>query len=422
MIETISEEEYNNFIKNYPNSLFFQSVEWANYKEKFGWEKLIIGLKEDNKLVAAATLLGKKLPFFKKKMYYSPRGIIIDYNNFDLIKKFTNALKPFLKENNALFLKFNPYIEYVKRDVNGEIVSDDNKNELISFLKKNGYKHYNMYVQAEKKKELEPRWLSVLDIDNKSLDEVYKEMHSTTRWMINKSQKNYIDIKEADVDDIALFKKMMQHTADRRNFEDRPLEYYKVMFEDLNKSNMIKILLANIDLIALGNSLKEEINHLNERIEKVKDNPKKANQINEFNNQIDSLNNKLGDIEEKIKKYGERPYIAAGLYLFYGEQVVYLYGCSYKEFMSFGAQYLLQYKVIDEAINRKFKKFNFYGIDGDFRKESPWYGLFDFKRGFNASVVELVGEFDYPTSKFKYFIYSLMFNTYKLLKRIKRHR
>ena len=422
MIEIISEEEYNAFIKDYPDSLFFQSVEWANYKEKSGWEKLIIGLKEDNKLLAAAILLGKKLPFFKKKMYYSPRGIIIDYNNYDLIKKFTKAIKPFLKEHNALFLKINPYIEYVKRDVNGQIASDENKDELIKFFKKNGYKHYNMYVSADDKKELEPRWVSVLDIEGKTLDEVYKEMHSTTRWMINKSQKNFIDIKEATIDDIALFKKMMQNTADRRNFEDRPLDYYKVMFEDLSKSNMIKILLASIDLVSLSNSIKEEITHLADRIIKVKDNPKKANQILEFNNQITSLKNKLEDIDNKIKKYGEKPYIAAGLYLFYGEQVVYLYGCSYKEFMSFGSQYLLQYKVLDEAINRKFKKFNFYGIDGDFRKEAPLYGLFDFKRGFNANVVELIGEFDYPTNKFKYAIYTFMFNTYKLLKRIKRHK
>lgn len=419
-IEEISEEEYNSFIKNYPDSLFFQSIEWANYKEEFGWEKLIIGLKENDKLLAAAVLLGKNAPLLKKKMYYSPRGIIIDYNNYDLIEKFTKLLKPFLKKHNALFLKMNPYIKYCDRDIDGKVISD-NKDELIDILKKNGYKHYKMYIKAEDKKELEPRWLSVLDIKDKTLDEVFKNMHQTTRWMINKSQKNNISIHEATEDDIPLFKKMMQNTADRRNFEDRPLIYYQKMFEVLGKSNMIKILMADIDLKSLHQSIIDDINHLKERIEKIKDNPKKVNQINEFNSQISSLENKLPDIEEKIKKYGEKPYIAAGLYLFYGEQVVYLYGCSYKEFMSFGAQYLMQYKVIGEAIDKKYKKFNFYGIDGDFRKESPNYGLFDFKRGFNANVVELIGEFDYPTNKFTYLMYIVMFKTYKFLKRLKRH-
>ena len=420
-IVEISEKEYNSFIKNYKDSLFFQSIEWANYKEDSGWEKIIIGLKDDNKVLAAAILLGKKLPLLKKKMYYSPRGVIIDYTNYELIDNFTKQLKPFLKQHNALFLKINPYISYCQRDIDGKIISNENKDELIKVLKKNGYKHYKMYIKAEDKKELEPRWLSVLDIENKTIDEVFKNMHQTTRWMINKSQKNYINIHEATSDDIPLFKKMMQNTADRRKFEDRPLSYYQKMFEILGKSNMIKILIADIDLNSLHNSIIEEINHLNDRIEKVKDNPKKVNQVNEFKSQIASLENKLPDIKEKIEKYGDKPYIAAGLYLFYGDQVVYLYGCSYKEFMSYGAQYLMQYIVIKEAIDKKYKKFNFYGIDGDFRKESPNYGLFDFKRGFNANVVELIGEFDYPTSKFKYFIYTIMFNTYKFLKRIKRH-
>ena len=194
VIEKISDKEYEAFLKNYPNSLFFQSIEWANYKEKFGWEKLVIGLKDDNKLKAAAVLLGKKIPFFKKKMYYSPRGFIIDYDDYDLLEKFSKLLKPFLRENNALFLKINPYIHYCKRDLDGKVISSDNKDSLISFFKKNGYKHYKMYVQFDKKKELEPRWLSVLNLENKTTDEIFKNMHSTTRWMINKSQKNFITI------------------------------------------------------------------------------------------------------------------------------------------------------------------------------------------------------------------------------------
>ena len=164
----------------------------------------------------------------------------------------------------------------------------------------------------------------------------------------------------------------------------------------------------------------DEIIHLETRINNVKDNPKKKNQILEFESQKESLNKYIKQIDIEIENYGENPLISAGLYLSYGDQIVYLLGASYKEFMNYGAQYLMQYKMIEYAKENNYKKLNFYGIDGDFSKESKNYGLFDFKRGFNADVVELVGEFDLVCNKFYYYLYILMFNVYKLLKRIKR--
>ena len=88
--------------------------------------------------------------------------------------------------------------------------------------------------------------------------------------------------------------------------------------------------------------------------------------------------------------------------------------------MEFGAQYLMQYEMIKYAKENNFKQLNFYGIDGDFDEKSPGYGLFDFKRGFNADVIELIGEFDLIENKALYKMYNLMFNSYKGVKKIKR--
>lgn len=418
-LEILTEKEYISFVKKQKDSLFFQSVEWSKFKNNTGWTYEIVGMKDGKKIKAAAVLLGKSVPFLHKKFYYSPRGYVIDYNDFSLIKKFTKLLKKYLNEKGVIFLKINPYVEYQKRDKDGNVVSKSN-NKLINLLKKNGYVHYGFYKTFEEKKELEPRWLSVLSLENKSIEELLSDMRSTTRWLINKSQKNYITIREAGYEDLSEFKKIMEHTAERRNFEDRPLSYYQEMYKELTKSDMYKLLFANIDLKALKESYKKEIDRLDTRIDNVKNNPKKKNQILEFESQKKSFNKTINQINEEIKKYGENPMISAGLYLAYGEQVVYLFGASYKEFMNYGAQYLMQYKMIEYAKENNYKKLNFYGIDGDFSKESKHYGLFDFKRGFNADVIELVGEFDLVGNKFYYFMYKTMFSAYKTLKKIKR--
>lgn len=415
-IVNISEKEYKEFLKKYDNSLFFQSVEWAKFKEKGGFKAYIIGLKDKNKLKACAILLEKTLPIIKRKMVYSPRGFIIDYNDYDLVKEFTKKLKEYLKEKNILFCKINPYVIYQERDKDGNIIGD--KNKLVEYLKQLGYKHYGFYKKFSDKKDMEPRWLSVLDMRDKSVDELLKNMRSTTRWMINKSRKNYIQIKEAKCEDISDLKRVMKHTSERREFADRDLNYYEDMYKEFEGNDICKMLLAYIDLKGLKNSLSKDIEHLNSRIEKVQDNPKKHNQIEEFKSQIKSLEERIANIDFDVSKYGENPLVAVGIYLSYGKQVVYLYGGSYKEFMNYGAQYLMQYEMINKSKEKGFEFFNFYGIDGDFTKNGKHYGLFDFKRGFNADVVELIGEFDLVQDKIIYNLYRIMFGTYKRMKKI----
>ena len=418
-IKKIKENEYEKFIKGVENSNFFQSVEWAKFKSQSEWKMDLIGMYEDKKLIGVSSLLSRKLPIIKKKMYYAPRGFVTDYSNFDNLKKITVELKKYLKENNGLFLKINPYIEYQKRDKDGNPVGEPN-DKLIKFLKDNGYHHYGFYKRVAEKKDLEPRWLSSLDLEDKTVDELLNNFRKTTRWRLSKSEKNCIELKEATKEDLKEFKKIMVHTSERREFEDRPLEYYENMYEELSKENMIRVLLAEINFMKLYETTDEEINKLKNRIEEIKDNPKKQGQVKEFNNQIEAALKKEKELNEFIEKYGDKAIISAGLYISYGDQIIYLFGGSYKEFMEFGAQYLMQYEMIKYAKENNFKQLNFYGIDGDFDEKSPGYGLFDFKRGFNADVIELIGEFDLIENKALYKMYNLMFNSYKGVKKIKR--
>lgn len=413
----LQEKEYKDFLKNFKDISFFQSVEWAKFKSKSEWNMVIVGLKDGKNIKAAATLLYRKIPIINKKMYYSPRGYVLDFNDFDLIKEFTIELKKYLKKNNGIFLKINPYVEYIKRDKDGKEISKPN-DELVNLLKSLGYIHNGFYINQDEKKDLEPRWLSVLNIENKDIDTILKETRQTTRWMINKSKKNSINIKIAEFEDIKTFKEVMNDTALRREFEDRAISYYENMYKMIDK-DILRIVIADINLNELKNTMKGEISHLEDRIKLIKDIEKKKNQVLEFESQIDALNKRLNGIEKDIEKYGDNPVVAVGLYLTYQDQTVYLFGGSYKEFMGYGAQYLMQYEMIKYSIERGIKKYNFYGIDGNFNENSKNYGLFDFKRGFNSDVVELIGEFDLIVSNFYYKLYNFMMKTYQKLRHLK---
>lgn len=417
----LSKEEFIEFSKNYPYSLFFQSPYWIEIKKFNNWNGTMIGMKKENKIIAATVILTKNIKEINKKMAYAPRGFLLDYQDEKLLEKFTQEIKEYCKKNNILFLKINPYIKYQEHDIDGNIIENTKNDKLIQKLTELGYIHQGFYITMDEKKDLEPRWLSVLELENKTTDEILKEMRTTTRWSIRNSEKNCLKVIECSRDDLKEFKLLMKHTAERREFIDRPLSYYQNMYDVLSKEDLIKVLLVEINFKELLEKTTKEKEELLEKIERSKDNPKKQNQLKELTQELTSFDKRIESLLEYQKKYGDTKIIAGGLYMLYGRQLVYLLGASYKEFMKYNSQYLLQWQMINYAKEHNYQTFNFYGIDGDFSNESKNYGLFDFKRGFSACVVELIGEFDLVINKPLYHLYKLAFKTYKILKNIKNH-
>ena len=77
-------------------------------------------------------------------------------------------------------------------------------------------------------------------------------------------------------------------------------------------------------------------------------------------------------------------------------EVIYLSSGNYEEFMKFNSQYLIQWELIKYGIENGFKKHNFYGIPENINEHPKDYGIYEFKRGFNGYVEELIGEYELP--------------------------
>lgn len=410
MLETLAEIEFNEFTKK--NSIFFQSSYWGKLKESTGWKYHLVGLKENDEVIAASLLLAKKIPVFNKYLFYAPRGFVLDYKNKYLLKQYTNEIKKYVKRNNGIFIKINPLVSYQERDVNGDIVENGSNNkDIVKTLKELGFK------QNTNSSDLEPHFISVLDLKNKTEEELLKEMRSTTRWSIKNSYKNSLKIIEAKKEDLDGFKELMKHTSERRGFIDRPLHYYESMYDCFSEDNNIKVLLVEFDAEGQANKYKEDIEVITKKLDHAKENQKEA-QIKEFESQIISIEKKIEEVNQLKKEYGNKKIIAGGLYMLFGNQIVYLFGASLKPFMKYNSQYLLQWEMIKYALKNNYDKFNFYGIDPAFDPKDPMYGLFDFKRGFNSKVVELIGEFTLVTNRFYYILYNITFKLYRKAKKV----
>lgn len=423
-LEIISEEEFKEYADKSEQITFHQTVQWANLKKVNNWHSYYIGLRDGKKIMAASLILSKELPLIKKKMFYAPRGFLIDYHNKRLLEEFTRQVKEFAKEKKAIFIKIDPYVPYKEHNNDGQLVENGFDNsECVENLKSLGYKHFGFNLMQD---TLQPRWMHIIETKGKSLDEVMQGMESKTRQILRKNEKSGITTREISRDELGIFKDIMQHTSDRREFVDRPLSYYEAMWDNLHDSGILKIFISEIDFDIYKENTKKELEEVKKELESrtykkenniLKMNDKKYAQANKRDEEeIKRLGLQLEKIQEYKKEYGSKSVLGGILFLIYGNEVLSLHGGSLANLMQFQSAYSTHFEGIKYAVLNNYERYNFYGITGDFRKENPLYGLYLFKKSFGGVVVELIGEFDLVTSPFWYKTYNLAFKAYHSLK------
>lgn len=414
-VTNIEKSEYEDFVLNSNKPHFMQSYHWGEVMKKKNFIPYYIGIKENGKLIASALLLKKHL--FKKYCYfYCPRGFILDYNNFNLIKTFTENIKQFCKNENAIFIKIDPDIKLHDLDQDGNILGNEN-NDLVDFLKQLGYRHKGFNVDFINE---QPRFTFRLDINN-DMNEVYSNIHPTTRKILNKKNQYNLNIYKGNINDIEKFYETMKDTAKREHLYLTPLEYYNNFYTTLNEYNMSDLYVVEVyikDLLNtynnLYNNLKEELNNL--------DNPKYKNKGKVENIKKD-LNNKIIKMEKEINNIKninkERITLSSIITVKYGDMVWTVHGGNSNILRELNSNYLLYYKIIEDANKDGYKKVDFFGTSGiaNPEKNDPIFGIHSFKKRFGGEYTEFIGEFDLITNNLVYFAYKKLLPIYRKIKK-----
>ena len=152
--------------------------------------------------------------------------------------------------------------------------------------------------------------------------------------------------------------------------------------------------------------LEKEISELHVFLEKNPNSKKKQNRLKVAMEYYESLQKKSEEITKLREKYDKEVPLAGSMFVKFGREVVYLYSGMDYQFRTFRGAYAIQWAMIQQAIDEGYSYYNMLGISGFFKKGEDGYGVFDFKRGFNAVVVELVGNFILP-------LHTMLFDVYK---------
>lgn len=372
----LTEKEFSDFTKKSSIKIFLQTVEESHINEN---KTIYLGVKENDKVIAGGLFIIKYNNKYKKNYYYAPKGPIFDFDNEELLKFYVNNLKKYVKKNNGYMIRFDPYITLVSRDKNGDKTSSIDNTSLLNLFKKLGFIYKN---KSDQKK-----WMFVLPTKNKTCDEIWNDFKGNVKNIIRKCEKNNITIEEI-TKDYNEFKRIIDETGERKQFQVRDLEYYEKMKKEFKEN--VKFYIAKININTYINNLERELVFEEQKLKQLKIDSKRKN----CEENIETIKGYIKEGNKILKEDGSIINLAASMFNFYGNEIVYMFSGSIEKYAFLNAPYLMQWYIIKKAIELNYDNYNFYGIEDLSDPNIKNHGIYDFKKGFNGYVLETIGELD----------------------------
>lgn len=416
-VENIKEEEFEAFVSTHPTkSHFMQSYYWGEVSLAKGLTPHYVGLKKDGKIVASALILEKKL-VGKYTYFYIPRGFVTDFNNREIVKTFTLELQKYGKKHHAIFIKMDPDVKLQDLDPDGNVIHPEQNNfELVEFLKECGFTHLGFNKNFEHR---EPRYTFRLDLDKETFDDIYKNMHPTTRKILNKGNQYELNVFKGTEENIDDFYLTMKETAAREHLYCFSKDYYLNFYKELHKHQMSDLYVVKVNIKHLKElyqdkikNLEHEINSLDES--KYKNKQKLENKKKDLSKNLEKVKKEVDSINE-IKE--EELVLSSIMTAKYNDKVWTIHGGNHRKLRELNANYLLYYTIIKDAYNEKYKKIDFFGTIGDPNPKDNGYGIHLFKKRLGGEYTEFIGEFDLILNKPLYFLYTKVYPKIRKLKK-----
>lgn len=417
-LKIISHDEYLKFALNNKYISIYQLPEWGMLKAGTGWISHLVGLFDKDELVGETLLLEKKGPF-KQSVFYAPRGFLIDVDNLELLTAFTNELKKYIQKNNGFMLKVDPNVIYATYDENGENKKIVDNQSFINF-KNLKYKHLGFTKNFE---TMQPRFLCRFKLQD-DYELTLSTFTKTTRKNIEKTEKMGIKTREIDASEIDLFVSLLQETGNLKNFIVRPASYYKKMYELMPE--YIKLYISYIDTNLYYSYLIQEIEICKKELVDIETKMKSGHVGNKLTTLKSQHEQKLNRLEKELndasemRKSADKINIGALMSIFIGNEGITFMSGTNNVYKSFNPKYAFYNEHIKDCLKENKEYCNFYGISGDLNPNSPFYSIYEIKKGFKPEVIELVGEFDLIINPVIYHLYKVALKGYKLLKKIKK--
>lgn len=196
-------------------------------------------------------------------------------------------------------------------------------------------KGFSCFKGADGFETIQARFNYRLYLEDRTEDDLFMGLTQKTRYNVRVARKHNVEVRVADSDGLDDFMRLMQITGERDDFSIRSKEYFTGMLESLGEHCRLY-----------------------------------------------------------MAYYQDQP-VSGAITTNYAGKTCYIYGASDNAHRNVMPNYLLQWEMILWALETGCTVYDFQGVSGSTDPKHPLYGLYRFKKGFNGTLDELAGEFDY---------------------------
>ena len=311
----ISEDEFSTYMEDH-FSHYTQSL--ANYRHlthQHGNAHLL-GVKNDNGQVIAAGLFSEARALKFYKYFYSQRGPVMDYTNIELVDFYFRSLTDYLKKHNCLFVRVDPYILENLHTADGEIIKSYDRRMLIRTLEQLGYRHQGYTRGYSKISQI--RWLSVLDLQDKSEKQLLKEMDYRTRRNIKKTDQMGVQIRTLSIDETPKFYELMKRAEEKHGFTFRDEAYYRNLQRVYDGQILLQLAYINLEdyvqkLDVKLQQLQSQYKDVQKQLEESPNSKKQKTKATQLEQQIQSTKRKIDETKQRIETDGTELNLASAV-------------------------------------------------------------------------------------------------------------
>lgn len=360
----VNKQEWDSFLLKQPFSPFLQSWTMGEVYKDIGQEPIRLTIRVDDKL--AGICFGHIVNARRGRHISIPYGPVLALSLHSQITEVMELLIAQLRiialSHKCHFLRISPFWTMDESHVQHE------QQRWMTHHAIGKYKAHAspMHLLAEH--------LWVLNLKDRSTDDILKEMRKTTRNLIRRAEKDGVTIEASKNpnDDLEHFLKLHDETRHRHGFTPYTNSFFRAQVKHFAAENACTLYLARFQ----------------------------------------------GEV------------IAASIHMHMGGETSYHHGASTQRFSKVPASYLLQWTAIQDAMKRGDRLYNFWGIapqsgksqlpttndqtglhdkkseepntksetitKNDQTKKHPFAGVTLFKTGFGGELIELVHCMDIP--------------------------
>lgn len=407
----LSQSAYSRFVSDQERVLFPQLPGYAEQRRGEGTEVYEIGVVDTvdgkERVVAAALVRCQpwKKVFMRANIAYGP---IMDFSDRELVTFFFEGLTEHLRrDRRMLALRFNPVLAEKFYDDITPTEPNPVAGTFKAAMAELGFT--NLQKEFYDSADIQARFFYTKNIEGMSFAELTKSVGQVVRTGFNRAGTPGVTVTFLEAYEFHVLEDVLAHTADRSDMQEissHAMTFYEGMKRARPDKVFAPVAVLNCDDYLDG--VERESEELRARIADIDEQEKRLTSEgknlskkqrtarNEAQARLDVLARRADETRRHRESAGNEIVLAGSLFVSCPNELVYLLSGSYREYQSYYGIYLVHRAMLEWATENGVKRYNTFGITGDFSEDASDAGVLHFKRQFKGDVEELVGTWEKP--------------------------